>query len=271
MLAMGKRCVYLTRVRLPGAAESESDWLASVAADYASIDDDRIFPVAMYGLLVDAGTGRRYQKSFIGQLAADVARVDRSVWPDCPRDRKMANVSLVDDNGVAVGHDEGPRGVVTGLSNDSLGNRFICSQRLPDASRMEDVFTTVPWCLYPADGRIRNLMTARVCNAIEREAVTAGTALGGADLKYTPATTTTSATLTDESRRAVHGVIFKALQQEFANDISNPNDAALDTGLVQVQQAITVSGGNLLGITVRLAPVVKGYVQNLTLVLSVQQ
>jgi hypothetical protein len=133
------------------------------------------------------------------------------------------------------------------------------------------VYTTVPWVMYAADERIRNLPTRRVCNAIERVAVTAGTSLSGSKVGYTPAAGATSAQLTDGGRRLIHGVIYAALAREFRTDIQNSNDAALDTGLVQVAQNITVSGGNLLGVSVTLAPLVWGYLQKLDLILAIQQ
>jgi hypothetical protein len=125
--------------------------------------------------------------------------------------------------------------------------------------------------MYSADERIRNIPTRRVCNAIERVAVTAGTSLMGSKVGYMPAVGATSAYLTDGGRRLVHGVIFDALSREFRDDIQNPDAAALDTGLVQVQQNITVSGGNLLAISVTLAPIVWGYLQTLNITLAVQQ
>jgi hypothetical protein len=273
LIAAGKRVSVLARTRLPDYEndETEAEWAEAIAADYDSLSDSGIHLRPTPGLLTDAYTARQYLRSDLGQFAADVVRVARSVWPDCPNDRKMANFTLVNGNGVTVGHDEGPRGSVTGLSNDTLGNRFGCVQRLPDASRLEDVYTTVPWVMYAADERIRNLPTRRVCNAIERVAVTAGTSLSGSKVGYTPAAGATSAQLTDGGRRLIHGVIYAALAREFRTDIQNSNDAALDTGLVQVAQNITVSGGNLLGVSVTLAPLVWGYLQKLDIVLAIQQ
>lgn len=270
----GKRPLCLTRTRLPDAETSETDaaWATDAASDFLSFSDSRMACIAIYGLLTDAHTARQYLRSGLAQFAADVVRVARSEWPDCPADRKMANFSLVNATGVTVGHDEGPRGSSTGLSNDALGNRFCCVQRLPDASRLEDVFTTVPWVMYAADERIRNVPTRRVCNAIELTAVAAGISLGGSNrVKYTPASGTTPARLTDEGRRVVHGVIYNAVATAHRQDIQNPDDAALDTGLVRVMQDITVSGGNLLHISVTIAPVVKGYVLELAVELAVQQ
>ena len=49
------------------------------------------------------------------------------------------------------------------------------------------------------------------------------------------------------------------------------DDAALDSGLVQVDPAVTVSGGNLLGVSLRLAPRVGGFVLTIDMVLSLQE
>src|SRR5512138_1957531 len=257
----GKRVTALCRTRLPDFATSETDaaWNTVTVSDYSALNDSRILVRTAYGLVTDAMTSRQYLRSNLGQFAADVARTPRSVWPDCPNDQPMANFKLVNSSGTFIGHDEGPRGSSTGLSNDTLGNRFSCDMRLPDAARLEDVFTTVPWVMYQADERIRTLMTRRIANAMERDAISAGTQLLGGRYAYTAATNTSPALLSEKSRRAIHGKIFQTLSANFATDIQNPNDAALDNGLVQVSQAITVTGGNLLNIPVTLAPKVFGH------------
>src|SRR5512133_1687323 len=268
----GKRVTALCRTRLPDFATSETDaaWNTDTASDYSALTDSRILVRAGYGLVTDAMTSRQYRRSNLGQFAADVARTPRSVWPDCPNDQPMANFKLVDSSGTFIGHDEGPRGSSTGLSNDTLGNRFSCDMRLPDAARLEDVFTTVPWVMYQADERIRTLMTRRIANAMERDAISAGTQLLGGRLGFTPATNTSPALLSDGSRRAIHGKIFQAISTNFATDIQNPNDAALDNGLVQVSQSITVTGGTLLNVPVTLAPKVFGHLLSLSITLAIQ-
>ncbi len=273
LAARGKKPLCLTRSRIVNAETSESDatWAGLVAADMLNYNDSRIVASATYGRLRDAMTGRRYLRSDFAQYVADVARVARVSMPDVPADRPMANFSLVDDNGTTIGHDEGARGASTGLSNDTLGNRFRCNMRFPDAGRREEVFSTVPWTLFASDERIRNLPTRRIANAMERVAVTAGTSDLGADLFYIPAAGSTPARLTAASIAALQGKIFDALSKEFAGDISNAGDAALNTGLVQVNPNITVTGGNLLHVTVTLAPIVKGYLLSLSFVLAIQE
>jgi hypothetical protein len=106
---------------------------------------------------------------------------------------------------------------------------------------------------------------------MERIASTAGTRNLGADLFYVPANGATPAMLTAASRKAIQGKIFRAVSPEFREDIQNAADAALDTGLVQVDPVVVVTGGNLLKVRVRLAPRVKGYLLELDLFLSIQE
>jgi hypothetical protein len=277
LLLAGKRATAICRTRLPDfeASETETAWGTSIQGNFpTSVTDSRILLRAAYGLTKDAMTGRMYRRSNIAQFAADVVRVDRSVIPNAPADQKMAGASIVDANGVDLGHDEGPRGAFTGLSNDTLGNRFSCDQRLPDYARREDVYCTVPWVMYASDERIRNLPTRRIANAMERVAVAAGNAGLGGKLFYTPAVVGVPGSvprLTPASRSAIQALIYSPLKQEFANDIQNANAAGLDTGLVQVNPVVTVTGGNLVKVAVTLAPLVFGYLLSLDLTLAVQQ
>jgi hypothetical protein len=274
LLAAGKRVSAICRTRLPDfeSSETETTWGTSIVSNFpTSVTDSRIHMRATYQLIKDAMTSRLYRRSDIAQFAADVVRVGRSVIPDAPADQKMAGSSISDSSGTDLGHDEGPRGVFTGLSNDTLGNRFGCVQRLPDYARREDVYATVPWVMYAADERIKNLPTRRIANAMERVAVTAGNASLGGKLFYTPATLTAPARLTAASRAAIQASIFAPLKQEFKDDIQNAEDGGLDTGLVQVNPVITLTGGNLVKVAVTLAPLVFGYLLSLDLILAVQQ
>lgn len=275
LAARGKRVVVLTRSRLPDfeSSETEETWGTDVAADMVNYDDSRIHVRTTYGLLTDAMTSRQYLRSDLAQFAADVVRVGRkgapTPWPCSPADRPTPNFSLVDSTGATIGHDEGPRGAYTGLSNETLGNRFGCQQRLPDPDRLEEVFNTVPWVLYASDEQIHTLMDRRLANAMERVAVAAGTPTAGATVSFV-STGPTSGTLTAAGRNAVQSSIYQALKSEFSSEIDNADDAAVDSGLVQVNPAVTVSGGNLLGVSVRLAPKIKGYVRALDILLSLQ-
>lgn len=276
LLAAGKRVTAICRTRLPDfeASETETAWGTSIVSNFtSSVTDSRILMRAAYLLTKDAMTSRLYRRSNIAQFAADVVRIGRADFPDVPADQKMAGASIVDASGADQGHDEGPRGVFTGLSNDSLGNRFSCDMRLPDFARREDVYCTVPWVMYAADERIRNLPTRRIANAMERTAVTAGNAGLGGRLFYTPATSAPGSVprLTAASRAAIHASIYSALKRDFSSDIQNADAAGLDTGLVQVNPVITVTGGNLVKVAVTLAPLVFGYLLSLDLTLAVQQ
>lgn len=272
LLAQGKRCAVLCRSRLPDfeASETEATWMAAVAANYASFEDSRVSVRAGYALQTDAMTTRSYLRSTLGQFAADCVRVGRFGWPCAPADRAEPNVTMVDATGATLGHDEGPRGAATGLSDEGQGNRFSCEMRLPDPTRREDVFNTVPWVMYAADERIRNLMTRRLANAMERVAVAAGTPKAGGKVFYT-STGPSTGVLTASSRNAIQGSIYQAVSTEFASEIDNAADAAIDSGLVQVDPAVTVSGGNLLGISITLAPRVGGFVLSLSFTLAIQE
>lgn len=272
LAAVGKRVIAILPARVPNfeSAETEAVWQAAVAADFANYTDSRVHVRATYGLVTDAMTSRQYRRSDVAQFAADVARVRRFVWPCAPADRPVPNLSLVDASGATVGHDEGPRGAATGLSNETLGNRFGCNQRLPDPTRREDVFNTVPWVMYASDERVRNLMVRRLANAMERVAQAAGTPKLGS-LQFYQSTGPSTGLLTAGSRNGMHGAIYQALKAEFKNEIDNAEDAALDSGLVQVDPAVTVSGGNLLGVNITLAPKVGGFVLTLNLTLAVIQ
>lgn len=276
MLAAGKRCTALVRTRIPDAETSETDaaWTADIAAEFVNEADSRVCVRAAYGLITDAATTRQYLRSDLAQWAADVVRVSISDMPNVPADQAEANFTLINADGVTIGHDEGVRGAATGLSDETQGNRISSVMRLPDSARRESVFATVPWVLYDVDERITNLPTRRVVNALERVTVSAGTAALGAKLYYTPADPNTpgsTAMLTETSRNALHGVIFGALSAQFGPHIQNANDAAVDTGLVQINPVVTVSGGNLLTVSVTIAPLVFGYLLNLNVVLAVQQ
>jgi hypothetical protein len=271
LASMGKKCGCLIDCGTPdfSTSETEAAWVARLIADFEGFDDSSIEPLAMYGLITDSLTGRQYKRSFMAQYAADWLRVARSEIPDAPADRPMSYCSLVDSDGTDIGHDEGPRGAVTGLS--SSDNRFSCCMRLPDMNRLEDVYSTVPWTCFAADERITNMPTRLVCNALERTAISAGTTGLGGKLFYNKAKGSTPAMLTDASRRALQGTIFQACAQEMRGDIRNWNDAALDSGLVQINPVVTVANGNMLTVSGLLAPEVAGYLVSLPFTLSVQE
>lgn len=280
LLAAGKHACAIVHTRLPNFATPETDaaWNTSVGTDYASFNDSRIVVRAAYGLVKDAATGRQYLRSTLQQFVADIVRVPRSTWPCAPADQAEANVSLVNASGTTVGHDEGPRGASTGLSNPTIGNRFSCEQRLPISTMRELVFNTMPWTAFPPSGQpaalIQTLMVRRIANAMERDAIAAGASGLGGKIFYTPADPTIPGSqpmLTATSRDAVHAVLFDALSEEFADDIQNASDGDVDKGLVQVNPIITVSAGQAVAISVVLAPLVFGYLLSLSITLAVQE
>lgn len=274
LAAVGRRVTCFARYRLPDfeASETRTAWGVALAAEFpiGTFDDSRIYLVDAFGLITDATTTRQYLRSFVGQIAADFVRVPRGDWADSPHDQKMANATLIDANGVTIGHDEGARGDFTGLSNDTLGGRFGSVERLSDSTRREDVYLTVPWVLYAADERIRTVMVRRLVNALERVVVAAGTPLLGNRFAYV-STGVSTGILTDASRESLHGTIYQAVSSEFGTEFTNAQDAGLDTGLIQVDPAVVVSGGNILGLSITAAPRLPGYAKDLTFVIAVEQ
>ncbi len=277
LLAVGKRVTFLCEARLPDfeASETEATWLASVAADYLDFEDSGVHVRATYGIETDAVTARQYLRSDLAEFAANVVRVAVKEWPCAPADRALQGVALVDSGGNLIGHDEGPQGAVTGLSDDDQGSRFGCNFRPALPAFRGQVYTTVPWMMYAPDERIRNLPTRRVINKLERvAATTAFSGLGGTTF-YTPADGTTTpptpARLTESGRNRIHAAIFGRLAIECRDDIQNADDGNLDTGLVQVNQDVTISGGNLVSVSVTLAPLVFGYLFTTAITVAVQE
>jgi len=262
----------ICRSRTPTAGESDADWLVAVAAEFSGEEDSRVHVRATYGQLTDAMTSRKYIRSDLADFAANKMRVGRGKWPCCPADRPMPNFSLVNSLGADVGHDEGPRGASTGLSNNSQGNRLGCNQRLPDESAPEEVFTTVPWVLFASDERIRTLMTRETCDALEQAARAAGKSVLGADVftyQVDPTNPASPRLLTVASRNAIHSKIFAAISQPFKDEIENWADASIETGLLQIDPAVT-EVDETVSISLRLAPSVAKRVIELNIKLSVQ-
>lgn len=276
LAAIGRDVTCLCRTRLPDFAtnETEAAWASSIEAAFLNDSDSRIALGATYGLITDAMTSRQYRRSLLAQVAADTVRVPRSQWPDAPADKQagagMPNVTLIDSTGATVGHDEGPQGAVTGLSNSTLGNRFACVQRLAISTDRQAVYTTVPWVLYASDEAIRLVMIRRLINAMKRVVRLASRPLLGSAQFYA-STGATTGTLTPASRKSIHGILFKALSSEFGAELLNGADAALDTGLVQVSPSVTVAPGRLLTLAITIAPRPPGYVTTINETITVQE
>ncbi len=277
LLAQGKRVTAVYRTRIPDAemSESDADWNASIAADFFDFSDSRQVAAARYGVVTDAVTTRHYFRSTFQQFCADIVRVKRAEWPSAPADpltgaSGIPNVTLRDEvTGATIGHDEGPRGASTGLSDPTLGNRFACEQREPIPQIRESVFNCVPWVLYAADEKIKTLMARRLANAIERETVLAALPNLGGRLFYEPIGNGATGTLTEASRNLVHGTIYQALSTEFASELGNADDANTETGLVQVSPSVTVNGG-ILTLSVVVAPLFPGFVGTINVTLAVK-
>lgn len=274
LAAVGKKPVAAIQVRQRdwNGSETESNWLDSVSLDFASYTDSRVCKRASYGLITDAMTGNVYLRPDFAEFCAEVARVGIGVWPDSPSDTAagMPSFSLTDSAGALVGHDEGPMGVVTGLSNPTIGNTFSCVQRLPISGIRDAVYNTVPWVGYDVGETIQTLMVRRIANSMERVAALAAVPSLGARLAYT-STGPTSGVLTPVSIKLLQSAIFAALSGTFSGVIDNASNADLNTGLVQVAPTVTVAPGRLLTVSITIAPQVGGYVQTINLTLAIQQ
>jgi hypothetical protein len=274
-LARGKRVTAI--VRQSGFdlenGETEAQWSARVAAELSAYDDSRIHARTTWSMITDAMTGRRYIRATLAQFAADTVRVEIDQEPCAPNDRAASQVSLVDSTGADIGHDEGPRGTATGLSNEGIGNRYGCEMRLPDQEVRESVYDTVSWMLYATGESITRLPQRRLANAMEREALSAARPLLGSDIFYTPADPNDPSSqnvMTAKSVAKVHGLIYQRLSTKFQGKIQNADDASLNTGLVQVNPVITVGTGNAITIAIVLAPRFKGLLLSLAFTLTVQ-
>ncbi len=251
--------------------ETEQEWSDRIAAEWLTYDDSRITVIPDFGHITDAMTGRVYLRSRFAQIAADIVAAGISTWAGSPNAAPsgMSNVSTVNANGDDVGHDEGPRGTGTGLADFVQGNRFLCLFRDVD----ERVWTTVPSVLYGDGERIRNVMARRTVNAIKRVARAAAfTSLGG-KIHYNKADPNVPGslpTLPQTERTGLQSVVLQALAI-FADDIDNASDANITTGLVQVGQTVTVTGGNLVSITITVAPEIAGYIVSEDIIIAVQE
>ena len=273
---VGKRCLALVRSRLPNfeSSETEEAWGAATEAEFDAYNDSRIHVVTEYGLLTDAASTRIYKRSFLGQVAADVIRVTRSEWFDSPDDilAGMQNASLVDASGVTIGHDEGPRGVFTGMSDDEQGNRLGCVQRLPDQSVVEAVYTTYPWVLFAPGENIKTVMARRVANGMERTVLSAMIRTLGSKIFYNPADPNVPGslpTLQEITRNALHGAAYASLSG-FAPDIQNYDEADTDTGLVQVSPYVTVVSGKAVA-SIYLKVQMLGYLVGLNITYAAKE
>lgn len=271
LAAAGRRPTVLCATRMPDFEndETESAWMADVQSDLDdSFEDSRICPLAAYAYETDLVTGRQYLRPGLAQFAADVIRVDRPVWPGSPSDvgaAGISNILLTDSSGALIGHDEGPGGNATGMSDDDVGNRFVSFFRDAQSGSATAVYTTAPWVLYADDEEIKTLMVRRVANAIERAVLAVSFAQLGGTAFYTPADAENNlpAMLKEETRRAIRASLFLVINRDFRNDIQNYGDDDPETGVVQVASEVTITGGTLVTIAYTIAPLVLGNILKL--------
>lgn len=272
--------VIHTRWPLVDGSESESTWATSVATDYLSFNDDRIEKIeGKKTIVIDPVTAQIHHRTWAYAYFARMVNAERNTWVGSPDDGGFAApnggtdlVQLYDASGTLIGHDEGPSGNVTGLSDASgLGNRFTCLMRGATPQTRRKAYTTVPWVAFTSGGRIFTWMQRRIAQAIERDALDVSFASLGGTSFYDTDTATNISTLTIPARNAIHHVIFGALTgDKYAEDIENSADDDPTTGLVQVNPVVTVAAGNLVTIAVTLAPKIAGKILSIGLTYAAQ-
>lgn len=277
----GKLVDAVIHTRAPMAAESEATWAASVEADFAGFNDDRITIVEGHPtIVVDPSTAQIWLRAWAYSAFARAVASERNTWVGSPNDGGFSDprgvgpnlVQLYDINGVLIGHDEGPSGNVTGMSDaTNTGNRFWCLVRGATQQTRAIAYSTVPWVQYTQGGRIFTFMQRRIAQAIERAAIEVSFSSLGGTAFYDTDLATNISTLVPEYQNAIHTTIFQALTgTPFQDDIENSADDDDTTGLVQVQSVVTVAPGNLVGISVILAPKVAGKILTINLTYAAQ-
>ncbi len=254
-------------------SETEATWAPLIVADYLAFNDDRITKIeGKQTIVVDPTTAQVWHRTFAYAFFARMLASERNVWPASPADGGFTDpksgqllVQLYDSANALIGHDEGPSGLTTGLSDASgLGNRFTCLVRGATPQTRLIAYTTVPWVAWTSGGRVYTMMQRRIANAIERAALEVSFAQLGGTVFYD--TVAGVSTLQTEYKNAIHSVIFNALTGiQFEDDIENSADDDPVTGLVQVQPIITVAPGNLATIAAILAPKVAGKILSIGL------
>ena len=273
----GKDVTALVRTRIADAESSETDaaWTADVIDDWKSprFDDSRICVLAGYGLVRDAMTGNEYLRSGFAPWMQEVVATGISSWPGSPANRKVQGFKLTNSAGALVGHDEGVLGVASGLSSATTqGNRFVSFMRHAVQTEIDNVYTTVPWTMFAANEiqTFSLLPVRRVGNAMKAVAVAADVSGIGAELGTVTDEATGVVTLKAASRKALHMHVFSALQERFAAHIQNATDAALDTGLLQIDPIVTLdASGKIAKVTKRMKPKMKVFVGDIEFVLEV--
>lgn len=276
LASKGKDVTALVRTRIADAETAETDtaWTADVIDDWKSprFDESRICVLAGYGLVRDAMTSREYMRSGFAPWMQEVVATGISSWPGCPAQRKVQGFKLVDSDGVLVGHDEGELGAASGLSSATTqANRFVSFMRFPIQTELDNVYTTVPWVMFAANEITTFCMlpVRRVGNAMKAVAVSADVSGIGSE----PGTVTDAngvTTLKPASRKALQAKVFSALSARFAEHIQNANDAAVDTGLLQIDPIVTLDvTGKIATVTKRMRPKMKTFVGDIAFVLEV--
>ena len=276
----GLPCLALCRAAIVDTegGQTETQWVAARKSDFQNFVDSRIAVHAGYGLISDASTlpTPQYLRSTFAQCVADVMRVDLDVYMSSPSDQLTgeANVTLIDSSGALVGHDEGARGAVTGLSNDAQGARFISEQRIPQNSTApEAVYLTFPWTMFGPTDTVNTVMRRRLVNSVKRALLNAAIPQAGGKFFYVPADENVAGsvpTLKPESRNAIHAALAQALTA-YKGKIDNYDDLDVESGVVVVDPVVTVSAGGKIAVKIRVNLVVAGYLMDFDISIALKE
>ncbi len=272
LLARGKRVEATIYTRGPDDGESEIDWYADIAADFAAFFDDRIEKKeGMPLLLTDPVTARVYLRPWAPAYFARMLSQPRGTWAGSPNDGALDGVQLYTSGDVLRGHDE-TGDVVTGLGDAfGQGNRFGCVFRGDTPQTRLGVYTTAPWTAWNPnnDHHIYLSMVRRIVNAAERSAKSVSFSDLGGRVFYDTDPITKVTTLQPDAQEAIHGSLFDVLTIDMRDDLENAQDANAVTGVVAVSSVITVNG-QLATIPITLNLKVGAWIIKIALTVSVQ-
>lgn len=274
LLAAGKRVKATIVSRGANSGESESTWFASVAADFLAFNDDRIEFKEGYRLLMrDPVTSRQYLRTWVPAYFARMLSQSRRTWAGSPDDGGLDGVQLYTAAGALVGHDEGPSGNITGLSDIGQGNRFGCVFRGATPQTRLAVYTTPPWVAFNeatiGSDPVFLSMVRRVCFNAERAAMAVSFSDLGGSVFTDIDPTTGIVTLQPDSQDAIHGTLFDALTIATKGDVENSGDADPVTGLVAVSSVVT-KAQQLVTVPITLNLSIGGWIIKIALTVTVQ-
>jgi hypothetical protein len=238
-LTRGKRWRLTIRFRDPTVGETDAAYIAAFQTFAAANQDSRVTCVVGSVRLTDLYRGYVYQRSGLPAVLARWA--SNSVIPGRLGERlaqhpgfvargALENVSLVDEDGNLIGHDEAVRGGIDGpIAGVGGGLTFY---RIPNAD-LPGVYVSEAPVMHPQLSAIITDMDRAVANGIERVAVAiAWTSIKGADI-WDPVTFE----IDEAIRNALQTKIAKAIRDRYSTEFQN----ALDPNLVHINETAIVN------------------------------